>query len=79
MGLGTLLKGALWALSGPEGIKAAVSVIKAYFLVVLSVTKQNKENVIRPLLDNGLKGGNSESPERASICNHFGVCLYVGM
>ena len=30
--------------------------------------------VIRPLLDNGLKGGNSESPEGASICNHFGVC-----
>ena len=33
--------------------------------------------LIRPLLDNGLKGGNSESPERASICNHFGVCLSV--
>ena len=32
---------------------------------------------VRPLLDNGLKGGNSESPERASICNHFGVCIYV--
>ena len=38
---------------------------------------QSKLYLIRPLLDNGLKGGNSESHERASICNHFGVCLYV--
>ena len=35
--------------------------------------------LIRPLLDDGLKGGNSESPERASICSHFGVCLSVSM
>ena len=34
-------------------------------------------SILRPLLDNGLKGGNSETPERASICNHFGVCLSV--
>ena len=36
-------------------------------------------SLVRPLLDNGLKGGNSEIPERASICNHFGVRLSVFM
>ena len=32
---------------------------------------------IRPLLDNGLKGDNYESPERASLCLCFFVCLSV--
>ena len=33
------------------------------------------EKVVRPFLDNGLKGGNSESPERASLCDQSGVCM----
>ena len=32
---------------------------------------------VRPLLDNGLKGGNSESPERAASVFAFCVCLSI--
>ena len=45
-------------------------------LVFLSLKPYTMNN-IRPLLDNGQKGGNSESPERASLCNQSGVCLYA--
>ena len=34
-------------------------------------------NVFGPLFDDWLKGGNSQNPERAFLCNHFGVCLSV--
>jgi len=50
---------------------------KIELLFSYSVSFSSCYLVVRPLLDNGLKGGNSESPERASICNHFGVCMYV--
>ena len=33
--------------------------------------------IVGLLFDEGLKGGNSESPERTSLCNHSGVCLSV--
>ena len=46
------------------------------FFVGYLLSKNNK-NVIGPLLDDWLKGGNSQSPERSFLCNHFGVCLYV--
>ena len=39
--------------------------------------RMEARHISRPFLDNGLKGGNSESPEMASICNHFGVCMSV--
>ena len=47
------------------------------FQQTVTLIIEQLENTFRPLLDNGLKGGNSESPERASICSHFGVCLSV--
>ena len=54
--------------------KSHMLYVHVVFNFILSIMR-----CIRPLLDNGLKGGNSESPERASICNHFGVCLSVCM
>ena len=33
---------------------------------------------IGPLLDDGLKGGNSEI-DRVSLCNHSGVCLFLSV
>ena len=44
------------------------------FFVGYLLSKNNK-NVIGPLLDDWLKGGNSQSPDRPFLCNHFGVCL----
>ena len=32
---------------------------------------------VGPLLDDWLKGVNSQSPERAFLCNHFDACMYV--
>ena len=54
--------------------------LKVYNIAIMisffNKTSYRYYNIV-PLLDDWQKGGNPQSPERAFLCNHFGICMYA--